>query len=94
MDPTVSVRFRRSDGNVACLRCGRLVDVCNVIVTVEENTPEGAGSSWGVDLCPLCLAAAIEEATGFKMVRQLVSWYRVRETASRVKGLASDDKAS
>lgn len=62
-----------------CDVCGRERDVAQIICTMEGPDPEMGGLANMVFICSYCCARAIQAATGFKMVKQLNNWYRIRD---------------
>lgn len=68
-----------------CDVCGRTKDVAQVIGTIEGPDPDAGGVSTLQFICSYCAARIIQATTGFKAVKQLYTWYRVRELHPKVK---------
>lgn len=68
-----------------CDVCGRTKDVAQVIGAMESADPEMGGVATLQFICSYCAARIIQATTGFKAVKQLYTWYRVRELHPKVK---------
>lgn len=71
-----------------CDVCGRQRDVAQIVCTMEGPDPEIGGLANLVYICTFCCARAIQAVTGFRAVRQLKSWYLVRDRHPNLDGLA------
>jgi len=78
MDSIRAIKLTPADSHQPCERCGESQDVVELAVIQGWETETTPGIQVVVHLCANCLADGVERATGFKAVRQLANWRRMR----------------